>query len=173
MGRIASIPAWLHFSFLCLLPHRPLGHSSWSGAPNYTSRVTDENDPSRRSETSCALKRGTSIPGPPPLRPVSPTFSSLLSVYVFFTPVATKGPLSVARRARLFYTPNVIQLQSYLKLLSLLSPLLCFCSSLYPRAVFLLRSKVFLKRRCGSHTRATKKVARGLWRAERYQEKLY
>ena len=75
MGRIASIPARLNFSFLCLLPHRPLGHSSWSGAPNYTSRVTDENDPSRHSETSCALKRGTSTrscffsPGSSSLRP--------------------------------------------------------------------------------------------------------
>lgn len=45
MDHIAGIPASPHFSFLCLLPrYRPLGYSSWSGAPNYTSRVTDEND---------------------------------------------------------------------------------------------------------------------------------
>lgn len=45
MDHIAGIPASPHFSFLRLLPrYRPLGYSSWSGAPNYTSRVTDEND---------------------------------------------------------------------------------------------------------------------------------
>lgn len=116
-----------HFSFLCLLPHRPLAYSSWSGAPNYTSRVTDENErPAVRRRPvpwkgvpvhSCFFPRSLSLSLSPPSR----VLSLSLSVCVFFTLVATKGPLSVARRARLFYTPNVIQPRSYLKLFLSLS----------------------------------------------------
>lgn len=153
-----------HFSFLCLLPHRPLAYSSWSGAPNYTSRVTDENErPAVRRRPvpwkgvpvhSCFFPR--SLPLSLSLSAIeSPLFSLSLSLFlsvcVFFTLVATKGPLSVARHARLFYTPNVIQPRSYLKLFLSLSLAFGFFTrgrvytSLYPRALFLFRSKVFLK----------------------------
>lgn len=101
------------------------------------------------------------------LSPPSRVLSLSLSVCVFFTLVATKGPLSVARRARLFYTPNVIQPRSYLKLFLSLS--LSLSVSL-PVAVY---TPLFIHGRCFSFvlkcfwnrdatrsrwTRATKKV---------------
>ena len=97
----------------------------------------------------------------------------------FFTPVATKGPLSVGRRARLFYTPNVIQkLQSYLKLLSRLSSLRS--ASVLPLFIrelcFSFGLKCFWNVECGEHTR-DEEGERESWRegcgGQRYQEKLY
>lgn len=119
--------------------------------------------PPCRSETSCALKRGTStlglfssvflslslspfsfaIDGKPRLsRSFFHVLLSRLSVYVFFTLLATKGPLSVARRARLFYTPNVIQPRSYLLSVSLPFRVVV---PLFIHVLFLFRPKVFLK----------------------------
>ena len=81
----------------------------------------------------------------------------------FFTLVATKGPLSVGRRARLFYTPNVIQPRSYLR-----SPFLCPPVFLRLR---LFRSAAFLKppRRC---TGTTKKITRGRVDGDRAARKI-
>lgn len=115
--------------------------------------------PPCRSETSCALKRGTStlglfsslfpfhlFPSPSTASLVSRSFFNVLlsrlSVYVFFTLLATKGPLSVGRRARLFYTPNVIQPRSYL--LSVSVPFRVVVP-LFIHVLFLFRPKVFLK----------------------------
>lgn len=59
------------------LRHSPaLGHSSWSGAPNYTSRVTDENRDRRSSgDVPYPLKRRLGGHGPP-RRPLARSSSS-------------------------------------------------------------------------------------------------
>lgn len=77
-----DIPPRLHPScslFLHSSHHSPtpLGHSSWSGAPNYTSRVTDESRYRGPVETFRAPEKKMGVRGwiwPP----ASPSFSSLL-----------------------------------------------------------------------------------------------
>lgn len=126
----------------------PLGHSSWSGAPNYTSRVTDENrDRGSSRERPVPLKRrrrgngggeGWARRNPAPRVARSHDYRPLLVPVMvevralfrspptpfltrslahppspandgFFIPLATKGSFVRGQRARLFYTPNVIQ----------------------------------------------------------------
>lgn len=120
--------------------------------------------PSRRSETSCALKRGTStLVLFSTLLFLSPSLSCSRCGF-FFTLVATKGPLSVGRRARLFYTPNVIQPRSCSLCATSFSvpPFFSFlflCLTLAPRSWYTVHN-------------VTKTRIRGMWRVEEVPRKI-
>lgn len=129
MGRVTSVnpPSWpptFPFFACCPTGHLPihlgpvllitrLGLRMRTNVPPFGDVLC----PEKRYQYTRAFFHAFSLSLSPPSR----VLSLSLSVCVFFTLVATKGPLSVARRARLFYTPNVIQPRSYLKLFLSLS----------------------------------------------------